>query len=302
LPAAVVGAVLAFAGLWLFRRGPVPAPPPAASEPKPVSWLRQSWPLFVAGSIYVLLAAAEFVVGRFPQVMAVDDLKLRAASWERPARWQYELRNLLDEPVGQAECRLTPEAASFVLECKMRQAAFEAKTQSSYFNMGEIEWQQTARWDRETLALLSAERSQRSGEEHLSFTLARDGDALTWVTEQEGQDRSELTLPANVLLSAEWPWRLSAMPFSVAFASQATMGWPAFWEGPVNVENWEGPVTQSTYVVVRGAEPLSTLAGNFVAWRVTVGERLTAWYDVNAPHTLLRYEDSMVTYELINAE
>ena len=48
---------------------------------------------------------------------------------------------------------------------------------------------------------------------------------------------------------------------------------------------------------MRGQENVSTPAGGFVAWRVTVGEE-TAWYDVQAPHTLVKYNLYGVTYLL----
>jgi hypothetical protein len=36
-----------------------------------------------------------------------------------------------------------------------------------------------------------------------------------------------------------------------------------------------------------------TPAGNFVAWRVKIGERQTAWYEADPPHRLLKYDDGM---------
>jgi hypothetical protein len=55
-------------------------------------------------------------------------------------------------------------------------------------------------------------------------------------------------------------------------------------------------------VVVRNAEPVWTPVGSFIAWRVTVGDRQTAWYDAEAPHTLVRYDDGLVTYLLSDVE
>jgi len=41
-------------------------------------------------------------------------------------------------------------------------------------------------------------------------------------------------------------------------------------------------------------------AGIYVAWRVTVGDA-TAWYDSEAPHTLVRYEENGVIWQLSEA-
>jgi hypothetical protein len=54
-------------------------------------------------------------------------------------------------------------------------------------------------------------------------------------------------------------------------------------------------------VVVQGGEPIATPAGNYLAWRVEVGEQ-TAWYDVEPPHTLLRYDDGQSIYLLTGVE
>lgn len=49
-------------------------------------------------------------------------------------------------------------------------------------------------------------------------------------------------------------------------------------------------------VVVGGAEPLTVPAGDYLAWRVTVGED-TAWYDVDKPHTLLQYDSGPIIWQ-----
>ncbi|NLE76941.1 MAG: hypothetical protein GX605_09345, partial [Chloroflexi bacterium] len=56
------------------------------------------------------------------------------------------------------------------------------------------------------------------------------------------------------------------------------------------------------FVVVAGAEPMWSPAGRFVVWRVEVGDQQVAWYDAQAPHTLVRYEDHGVTYLLTGVE
>jgi hypothetical protein len=42
---------------------------------------------------------------------------------------------------------------------------------------------------------------------------------------------------------------------------------------------------------------VTTPAGRFTAWRVSVGEE-TAWYDVAAPHALVKYDDGFLVYLL----
>jgi len=299
LPAAMIGAILVSAGLWLFRRDT--APPPLLASPEPTSWLRRTWPLLIAVLIFVVLAGLQFVAGRFPETLAFDRLELQEAPWEGPTRWRYELRNTLDEPVGHAECRLTPEPedGTFALDCQVQRAAFEARKGHSYFNMDEMDLHQMIRWQRDGLHLVEREAVQQSGEHRLALTLAPDGEGLVLSVSQDDGPLEELTLPDDVLLAAEWPWRLSALPFSLSYSRKATLAWPSRWREETQSS---GPVAEDICVVVRDAGPVWTPAGRFVTWRVTVGDRQTAWYDAEAPHTLVRYHDGIVTYLLTEVE
>ena len=63
-------------------------------------------------------------------------------------------------------------------------------------------------------------------------------------------------------------------------------------------------------VNVEGAEPTWTPAGTFVAWKVVVTwedengqeQHQTAWYDSDAPHTLVDFNDGTVSYALQSVE
>ena len=50
-------------------------------------------------------------------------------------------------------------------------------------------------------------------------------------------------------------------------------------------------------LVVTGEEMLATPAGNFLVWRVELGDEI-AWYTQEAPHTLVQYDNGFVTYVL----
>jgi membrane protease YdiL (CAAX protease family) len=303
LPAALVGTVFALVGLWLFRPDTVSPPLPASLQP--ASWLRRAWPLLVAVPLFLVLAGLQFVVGRFPEALALDRLALPVdgmsnAPWKGPTRWTYQLRNMLDEPVGRAECRLTPEPEhrTFVLHCRVQQAAFEAQKGRSHIQMDEVDTEQTVRWGRDDLQLMDAEAVQRIGEHQLTMRLARDGEGLVLSVSQDDGPVEEVRLPQDILLMGEWPWRLSALPFSLSHSRKATLAWSGGWR---ERGKESGPSAEDTHVVVRNAEPVWTPVGSFIAWRVTVGDRQTAWYDAEAPHTLVRYDDGGVTYLLANA-
>jgi hypothetical protein len=97
----------------------------------------------------------------------------------------------------------------------------------------------------------------------------------------------------------EWPWRLSALPFQLAYSRESALLWP--YRSVPDVDG-RAPVREDAAVVVRTAEEITTPAGTFVTWRVTVGETYTAWYTVEAPHHLVAFDDGMLNWRLTAVE
>ena len=59
-----------------------------------------------------------------------------------------------------------------------------------------------------------------------------------------------------------------------------------------------GPSSHDLAVSVLGAGLVNLPAGRFLAWRVKVGDEFSAWYEVQAPHRLLKLETQFETYLL----
>ena len=98
-----------------------------------------------------------------------------------------------------------------------------------------------------------------------------------------------------VMVERTWPWALSALPFAVDDAASAYLFTPYTWR---DATQDNGPQVQLLLVVVSGPEEVTTPAGTFTVWKVQVGERETAWYAVDAPHTLVQYFNGMETWVL----
>jgi len=296
LPAAILGAALALAGGWAIwrctSRPARPAPLPVASP------LRRYWPLLFVAGIYTVMGGLEVLVGGFPHLLAFGRLPIAEAPWQAPTVWRYELRNIADEPVGQAQCRLSEDGADLILECQAQRDAFEVRRGSSYFNLEAWDARARTRWQGGGLQVLSAEMDERHGERAVQARAERQGEALLLSVSRDGGPKEELTLPADVLLPLEWPWRLATLPFEGTLSHQATLAWP----NRMSEAGAAGPTSEETFVVVAGAEPMWSPAGRFVVWRVEVGDQQVAWYDAQAPHTLVRYEDHGVTYLLTGVE
>lgn len=295
LPGAILGLIVAAAGLFLLRR--VTSPVLEAPEPEKSTWLGRSIPLALAALIFLFLAGAELVLGRFPQALASNPVTLTSAPWQTPVTWNYELRNALDEAVGEAQCRLSLNQ-DYLLDCQIQQKAFKASKGQSYYQSGAYDANLTARWDTSNLQLLEANESQQGEEINLKTSVRQAGKGLILSTTQDNEPAQTLELPANALLMGEWPWRLSAMPLQLGYVAKVSLARPNRYSQEAKRST---PMLDETVVSMQDAEPLATPAGNFIAWKVTLGDQ-TAWYDSQAPYTLLRYDDGMVSYLLTSVQ
>ncbi len=137
--------------------------------------------------------------------------------------------------------------------------------------------------------------------EKASVVLAHLTNGAADVLQVEHEGVTETTeLSAAALVEGEWPWRLAALPFAIAYGSRQPL---AFIDDAGHLQVVEA------FIVVAGSEPLWTPAGNFITWKVTATYSLngtetvlTAWYDVEAPHTLVRYHNGKVNYLLEKVE
>lgn len=288
----LVGPVVAVAALAAYvrlTRAPAPAvaPADAASTPAPTPAIGRGawWPLAGAAIIYVVLAGLEVVVGRFPQVLAQPTLQLAPAPWTEPVRLAYRLFNVENKQVGEAACTFTPQGAALAFDCLTTQEHFEAHQGNSMWAGGTYAFAQTGRWDAATMRLLEAD---------LHF----EGEFSAWEASVGAAPDGGLALrlgagapvsvPADAVLAAEWPFRLMALPLGGQFYFGSR-----FDEVLIGVGHETGEV-QAAAVLLRGEEelPLPPTGELATAWKVTVG-RETAWYAADAPHTLLRYDDGV---------
>jgi hypothetical protein len=309
-----LGIPAAAGGLFLVWRLTAPATKGAAGQPetmapealveKPSPRPRAIYflPLLGVFAIYLFAAAMEVIDGRFPQYLPLKDMKLQTAPWSEPVAWKYELRNAAEQPVGQMECTLTPEADAFVLSCARQTTAYEIHLGNSHYYGADSEEEATYEWERSSLNLISAEVSasfKAGGENRLSVT--RQGDSLSLLREDSGT-RITHTFALNSLLEGEWPWRLCALPFGSRFnGARAWLTWPLRWQQDTQSS---APLTQQVYFLARGKDTVKTPAGDFQAWRVELrlagsNELQTAWYAVDAPHTLVKYNNGSETMLLV---
>ncbi|MBE0410781.1 MAG: hypothetical protein IBX69_13740 [Anaerolineales bacterium] len=190
---------------------------------------------------------------------------------------------------------MTPGEVIYSLDCQMEVDGFTTELDRSLFHMESTTSRWNVHWSAVDFSLIQAEILVEVETSQLQSTLVTTEDQLHLVVIQNHTDSHEIYIPQNSLLVDELPWRLSALPFEVAFRTQAAVAWSARWDAELQQSV---PGYEQTAIIVRGGEPLAVPAGNFISWRVTVGEDKTAWYDVEPPHTLLRYENGILSYFL----
>jgi membrane protease YdiL (CAAX protease family) len=292
-PLALAGLLVTIGGISLFHSQARPSDPPEVPRPK-FAWV-QVWPLLIALVLFFAVASIEFALGRNPEILVREPLTFNPAPWERPAHWRYQVRNVLDETIGEADCRLTPQEEFFLLDCQLRVQAFTAEVDQSLHQSDRMTSRSSFQWRRQELDLVQGEVI-RQGETHRQEArLERVGEQLIIEVARDGQPLQEVQAPAASLLVEEWPWRLSALPFNLSYGAQTTLAWTGRWDEQTG-ETQPGYV--EAIVLVRGGEPVWTPAGNFIAWRVTLEEDRIAWYDSHPPHTLVRLEQGGLVYLL----
>lgn len=296
---------LALVAAWLFWQDTVS--PPRSRPQRMRGWRRWLWALPVALLlvIYGYAAFVEILVGRFPEVLAATELILSPApSWDAPQQWTYTIHDHLNETIGAATCTLTPQITTYTLQCHAEHSASETSSPLDILPLKQLlnlnnesrTWTQRTVWADKGLYVEALTSTQETTTGQSTLSLDENGVLILTNAQNETTIRPA---PANALLADEWPWRLSQIPFALGYG--VTL--PYIW-----IDETGQMQSSEAYLGVVGGEPVWTPAENFVAWKVTLtyepifGEEvvLTAWYDENAPHTLLSYNDGQVTYVLSN--
>jgi len=324
LPIALLGLLLMLGGLWGIRRW-CPAPPPlrrAPLRPGFGRWLGRTWPLLIILPFILFVMASEVAMGRFPELLSMGrPVQWAVAPWAAdlssgPRTWRYEVRNALGKTVGTIECALEAQPSVYRLACSRQQSAYEADTGHGVYYGSDVDENLAAEWQRSDLRLQSVERQREKGDGGWQSISARTvGTAVDVALRPQEGVPSLLRLPLpepsttaglmsllpgrsrppTLIERAEWPWRFSALPFQAVYSAQAVLLDPDPPEGG-------DPTLSRTTVVVYGADPVSTPAGAFVAWRVEVGPDHVAWYDAEEPHTLVALEDGIEKWVLVSVE
>lgn len=279
--------------------GTVATPPTPAAETtaeaaakRPVPPLARWWPLFIAAAVYLLMASGEYAILSPYSPVPAGPVQFRTNAVITPARWTYELRDPLGNPIGTAVYELTDDGSNLVFTWRVEHEAFQAQVGANgVYQSDAVTKAGRAVWDRETLHVVSLDATFND----LSWSAAAQGDGLLFTVRAPDGAEYSLTLPPETLFPDEWPWRLAFTYFELGVRAAMPIARPWRWD-------WQSqrsePALETVRLLVSGGAPVATPAGRFAAWQVRVNGHLTAWYDGQRPHTLVQYADGGVTYVL----
>ncbi len=281
----LLAAALMALGLWGLIRASGPRPAPLERDTKPL--IKRSWPLIPVALVVVIALAAELVVGTQSQLLAADQLTLAGKPAE--GSWSYAIYDGQGQVIGQARTQVSQQQGDWqIASTQMITAA--ATTEAGVLPLdldSMLDWQDDRFYVQE--GELSLSTPSRTDTYYLHST-----NGSMRITENDTSDGITTTVvPAGTLMPGEWPWRLTALEFSelatwrVDLVTLHTDG-----TALLSASAAERPILQ-----VQGAEPIAVPAGNYIAWKVTLGDQ-TAWYDADAPHMLLRYDDGVTSLRL----
>jgi hypothetical protein len=244
--------------------------------------------------VFLFIAATEVIAGRFPELFAAEPLALEEAPWPPSQTLHYELRHPGDEVVGSATCALGRDGDRATAACELTNEAYEVQVARSFWAAGAGERSFEASYNAAGMTLVALTDQHTFDGGALRVEVAPEGESLQMRVAGAPVGESTSTVPPTALIAGLWPWQLSALPFSAGGTYSVTLVYPQRWD-----ETLERSVLTITgeAVVVGGAEPVSVPAGDFLAWKVRLGDD-TAWYAVEPPHTLLQYDGGMLLWRL----
>jgi membrane protease YdiL (CAAX protease family) len=332
-PAAMIAgplvALVALVGLILFTRRTEEADPPAApTEPvtEPVvdvqtdaprrrGWVWTFWPLVVAGLfIWLPLVSLEFFIARQPELLAqfgmvqpTEPVKVGAAPWQDKQAWQYEIRNIVGDVVGEGVCELAVNAVTIEITCASDVKAYQVEYGGGTFMSSGGERIDRVAWNRADGELTSGtttmDLEEGAFQSDLSWSVSPGGISITYQDTFEvnediflALDKTPLARNPDLMLahSKSWPWQLAAMQFGEGQTGSVIRFDPYTWRSTTRDQ---GPVAETRNLTVT-EEEVQTPAGTVAAWKVITHKDEAAWFDLDGGVKVVQFFNGIETWVL----
>jgi hypothetical protein len=139
------------------------------------------------------------------------------------------------------------------------------------------------RVDAATLAPLGEQKTIHTANSNVDLTTQYENGKLIINANVNGQNRTaSLDVPANAIDNDQLLMTLRALPFAQGYEAEYVI---------IVADN---ALKVNTTVTVQAKETVDVPAGSFESWRVQIAagqSTQTAWYQVNAPHMLVQYDN-----------
>jgi membrane protease YdiL (CAAX protease family) len=287
IPAAAFGILMVVAGLFLLHRLTAATEPDTEPLAPPSRGWSVYWPLLAALIVFIVMAVVEVTSATFLNRLTLDPAQLP----QQKTSYTYEVRHKGNLPVGEMTCTMQ----SLTLDCNRVIEAFEYKENNSFYSSLAMETNINVIWDQEDLSLQQMTETRISDPNLGSWQIQQTDQGLVFNLDENDNLITE-TFPQQTLVEDEWPWRLMGLSFSDTVVNRFGFLEPLTWR---EKSQDSGPLlTPNAYLIVSGPEQVVTPAGTFSAWKVSLSNNQSAWYDVNAPYTLVKLESRMFNYVL----
>lgn len=261
-----------------------PAPLPAVTL-RPAPLRTYILPMLILGAIWAWVAVQQASTFRTALEMRPTLTFTGQQSWNEVRHWTYEIQNPKGIKVGQADCRLTPDADTVLLACH---STGRSDTPGSILEDGLPRNLQVV-YRRNNLQLLTLGRNAEG--KPLAEVIANGyPDYISVNYTPSSGAPSFMRLRPDGLVAGEWPFRLSALSWGTPFTTTVDLAMPGADQQLPGQNKLPLTVTRGKRLTLGGKE--------YDTWTVALGKNERAIYDAASNHTLLRYDNGVDTYLL----
>lgn len=296
LQASAFGILLLVVGLVLLQRlihRPETPMEQARLKVRLLSW-KALWPILLAVVLFVVMAVQEISQAKSKTALQLDGTQLPVA-----AQWKYELQHKGEVVVGSALCQWHHSNQIANLSCQWQYEGFEFRSGNSFYSSLPGTTTLNIGWQSENLALVSLYQSNQTEIYESGWQIKQVNDKLQLNLQATNLAQDSLSFAPTTLVQEEWVWRLLGLAFEAGRTYRIDYLSPLTWRQETE-DN--GPLLKQEKLTITGPETISVPAGEFQAWRVNLSNGQTAWYSVEQPTILLRFDANMFNFLLVEGE
>jgi membrane protease YdiL (CAAX protease family) len=296
LPAGAFGIMMLVVGLVLLQRL-IPNPQMLVereSEPIQLPRWKVLWPILLAALLFIVVAVQEISKAKNLATLALDGQRLPVS-----ANWVYEIQHKGNEKIGESICQWHQGEIDSNLSCKSTNERFEIQTGNGYFSSLAGSSSLNVQWRTFDLHLVNLSQKNLNDIYQHGWQIQELDGNLQLSLQAENLAQDTLTFAPHTLLQEEWAWRLMGLDFVSGRSYKVEYLNPLTWRQETE-DN--GPLLKQEKLTITGPETISIPAGEFLAWKASLSNGQTAWYSVEQPTILLRFDANMFNFLLVEVE